>query len=324
MLPQSPYTSLSNAPPALTLHNDNIFTMSERGQVAIFNPRFGKWTERNDMNMKMQENYDGILASYNSKLYAIEALMTGKGIDMMASQGRSMMGLAGPIQPIVSKGCTIYVHGSNSKWKKISEFGQGPLQSAAIVDGTAFVHTGEKVYKVLLEKKRVNAFTSEPQLGAGQGWLAQTTSTLPQFGGEAFGGEALLSTALLSTAQGRSPTSTATEIASLPYLGSTLYTIKDTLFSFRGRDENHQPTSDVLRYNLDTDTWESAGYMRSCRYNVAVTTMQDTTLDVFVVGGSFGSSRHIMKPRAYTLDNAPQKQNCWDNNTSILEKCTVN
>ncbi len=107
MLPKSPYTSLSNAPPALTLHNGNILTMSERGQVATFNPRFGKWTELNDMSMKMQENYDCILASYNSKLYA---LMTGKGIDMMASQGRSMMGLAGPIQPIVSKGCTIYVH----------------------------------------------------------------------------------------------------------------------------------------------------------------------------------------------------------------------
>ncbi len=118
-----------------------------------------------------------------------------------------------------------------------------------------------------------------------------------------------------------------TEIASPPCVGYTLYGIKDTLFSFGGRDRDNQPTSDVLRYNPKTDTWKSAGYMRSARYNVAVTTVQDTTLDVFVVGGNFGSSQHIMKPRAYitsTYSTQTSTPPTWDNKTSILEKCTVN
>ncbi len=261
MLPKSPYASINNAPPALTLHNDQIFTMSSRGQVAIFNPRFGKWNELNDMNMNMHENYDCVLASYNSKLYAIVAFMTNQGAALSVGLGSIINPNAKPIQPIVSKDCcTICVHESNSKWKKVCEFGQGPLQSAVIVDGTAFVHTREKVYQVLLEKKRVNAVTSEPQLGAGQGRLAQTTSTLPQFGGKA----------LLSTVQAHSPTTTATKIASPSYIGSTLCAIKDALFSFGGRDEDNQPTSDVLRYNPDTDTWESAGYMRFSQWPAMV------------------------------------------------------
>ncbi len=44
--------------------------------------------------------------------------------------------------------------------------------------------------------------------------------------------------------------------ASPTYAGSTLHAIKDTLFSFGGRDKDNQPTSDVLRYNPDTNTWE--------------------------------------------------------------------
>ncbi len=156
MLPKSPYTSINNAPPALTLHNGQILTMSSRGAITTYNPRFGKWMELNDMNMKMQENYDCVLASYNSKLYAIVALMTNQGATLMTSLrvGSEFNPNAKPIQPIVSKDCcTIYVHESNSKWKKVCEFGQGPLQSAVIVNGTAFVHTGGKMYKVKKTRK---------------------------------------------------------------------------------------------------------------------------------------------------------------------------
>ncbi len=134
---------------------------------------------------------------------------------------------------------------------------------------------------------------------------------------------------------------TATACASPKYAGSTLHAIKDTLFSFGGRDEDNQPTSDVLRYNPDTDTWESAGYMRSCRYNAAVATVQDTTLDVIVLGGSLGSSEHMMplqvNPPSEPVVQAsslfsnglfslpsPQSPPPWDNKTSIIEKCTVN
>ncbi len=334
MLPKSPYASINNAaaPPALTLHNDQIFTMSERGQVAIFNPRFGKWNELNDMNMKMHENYDCVLASYNRKLYAIVALMPHQGYSFVYSH------------TIIPKDCcTIYVRESNSKWKKVCEFGQGPLQSAAIVDGTAFVHTGGEMYKVFLEKKqerRANQLFSQQRSPGSKQPASKSLIRASQLGEE-------ISRLSIGTAQapptiGDSPT----KIASPPYLESTLYGIKDTLFSLGGRDEDNQPTSDVLRYNPDTDTWESAGYMRSARYNVAVTTMQDSTLDVLVVGGSFGSSQHTMKQQQYSQGNKSHSfqeslhwlglsrtsTSMWDNwgiedtgnnLTSILEKCTA-
>ena len=79
--------------------------------------------------------------------------------------------------------------------------------------------------------------------------------------------------------------------------------------------------------------------MRSARYNVAVATVQDTTMDVIVLGGSLGSSEHIMTQRL-NLPNepvvqassngglfgrpSPQRPPTWDNKTSIIEKCTVN
>ncbi len=112
------------------------------------------------------------------------------------------------------------------------------------------------------------------------------------------------------------------EIALPPYNDFTLHVIKATLFSFGGRDEDNQPTSDVLRYNPDTDTWESAGYMRSARYNVAVTTMQqgDTT-EVYVLGGELGSSALIMKPRIPR--ETKKTPDGWSCLTSIVEKCTL-
>ncbi len=111
--------------------------------------------------------------------------------------------------------------------------------------------------------------------------------------------------------------------------------LKDTLLSFGGRDEDNQPTSDVLRYNPDTDTWESAGYMRSARYNVAVATVQqDTTTEVYVLGGEFGSTKMKMTPKLHVQAQActqsvitfPQAQQApadWDCSTSIVEKCTL-
>ena len=117
------------------------------------------------------------------------------------------------------------------------------------------------------------------------------------------------------------------EIASPPYKAFTLHVLKDTLLSFGGHDEDNQPTSDVLRYNPDTDTWESAGYMRSARYNVAVATVQqDTTTEVYVLGGEFGSTKMKMTPKLHTsieptpTDKTPAD---WDCSTSIIEKCTL-
>ena len=127
------------------------------------------------------------------------------------------------------------------------------------------------------------------------------------------------------------------EIAPPPYKAFTLHVLKDTLLSFGGRDEDNQPTSDVLRYNPDTDTWESAGYMRSARYNVAVATVQqDTTTEVYVLGGEFGSTKMKMKPKLHVQTQectrmymyakptqAQQEPADWDCSTSIVEKCTL-
>ena len=122
-----------------------------------------------------------------------------------------------------------------------------------------------------------------------------------------------------------------TIINSPPYTDGTLNVVKDTLFAFGGRDKDNQPTSDVLRYNPDTNTWESAGYMRSTRYNVAVVTVQqDSTYNVYVLGGSFGSSSLEMKSKT-TLFNLPQRtsgfsfggQHSWECNSCITERCTV-
>ena len=117
------------------------------------------------------------------------------------------------------------------------------------------------------------------------------------------------------------------EIVLPPYKAFTLHVLKDTLLSFGGRDEDYQPTSDVLRYNPDTDTWESAGYMRSARYNVAVATVQqDNTTEVYVLGGEFGSTKLKMKPKLQTnTESTPTGQTPanWDCSTSIVEKCIL-
>ena len=115
-----------------------------------------------------------------------------------------------------------------------------------------------------------------------------------------------------------------------PHTASTLHAVKGNLFAFGGRDKDNQPSSDVLRYNSDSNTWESAGYMRSARYNVVVTTVQqDNDLDVFVFGGSFGSSKLGMRSRSlgFSFDRAVASEanttGEWDCSTCISEKCMV-
>ena len=74
---------------------------------------------------------------------------------------------------------------------------------------------------------------------------------------------------------------------------STICGVNNTLFSFGGKDRDNQPSSDVSRYNPATKEWESAGYMRSCRFSTMVTPfLRDSkdNLDVFVVGGYLGGT----------------------------------
>ena len=72
--------------------------------------------------------------------------------------------------------------------------------------------------------------------------------------------------------------------------------------------------------------------MRSCRYNATVATMsQAENLDVIVIGGSFGGSQYVMKPRLHTETNTDNKQDKaeekviseWEDATSIVERCAV-
>ena len=88
-----------------------------------------------------------------------------------------------------------------------------------------------------------------------------------------------------------------TEIC-LPSLSRfTICSANDTVFSFSGMDEDGQPSSDVNRYNPATNEWEPAGYMRSCRYSIVVSSFQkdDENVDVIVVGGVLGE---IQQPQA--------------------------
>ncbi len=325
VLPTAPYTSTNTTPPPLTSHNGQILTMSKGGQMATYNPELGDWTKLKDMNLKTKNDWDCkgcdrencVLVSYNSDLYAIS--------DFEKPETDSLYFLLTD-----KKCCTIHLYDPQLKsWIKVCEFGQSSLQSAAIIGETAFVHTGEEMYKVALKQKQEKtAFQlakqkpsfSPPMVQIRTKGISLNSKQAPQLGTSLFQS--------LQTAPtiGQLSKNTPIKIASPPYEGFTLYAIKNTLFSFGGRDRDNQPTSDVLRYNPDTDTWESAGYMRSARYNVAVTTMQDTT-EVFVVGGSFGSSHHTIKKRTYTSSAATGFSTStiiWESKTNILEKCTVN
>ena len=79
----------------------------------------------------------------------------------------------------------------------------------------------------------------------------------------------------------------------------TICSANDTVFTFGGMDEDGQLSSDVNRYHPATNEWEPAGYMRSCRYSVIVSSFQkvDENVDtgIIVVGGVLGE---IQQPQA--------------------------
>ena len=128
---------------------------------------------------------------------------------------------------------------------------------------------------------------------------------------------------LISQSSEGNGTSTLPEISPPPHEGSTLQVVKENLFAFGGRDQDNQPSSDVLRYNHGSNSWESAGYMRSCRYNVVVTTVQqDNDLDVLVFGGSFGSGKLGMRSKDLQSQTTSSTDE-WDCSTCIVEKCMV-
>ncbi len=335
MLPKSPYTSTN---PALTLHNGRILTMSSNGLAATFNPQLCQWTALDDMRMD-EGNRPRLLVSSNNNLYSVVDFKS------QVQQGGLQLGSEHWVQQALpSKDCTVFSYDPSSKWEKICEFGSSPLKSAAVVDGTLFVHAGEEMFKLILPvKPKVAANLRNTK-------LPPTTTNRLAFLDPV---PAVSHTGINTTPSKNIPRNqpapqlqSAKACASPTYAGSTLHAIKDTLFSFGGRDKDNQPTSDVLRYNPDTDTWESAGYMRSCRYNVAVATVQDTTLDVVVLGGSLGSSEYAMTQQlnrpsesagtgmfgsgglrlgsgGLHLGSSPSPP-AWDNKTSIIEKCTVN
>ena len=338
MLPKPPY-SCFNLTPALTLYNSRILTMSSNGEVSTFNPQLCRWTVLDDMRMEAG-NRPRLLVGSNNTLYSVVDFKTqvqqvqrkqglhGGGLTL---GGELTLGGGLPQAPPRHTECTVFSYNPKSNWVKINEIRSSPLKSAAVVGGTLFVQSGEKMFKLTLPlKPKLESNTKLPlpttiglnygmQTGTGllSGMNTNPPQTVPR--------NQLATQRLLQS---------ATACASPTYAGSTLHAIKDTLFSFGGRDKDNQPTSDVLRYNPDTDTWESAGYMRNARYNVAVATVQDTTMNVIVLGGSLGSSEHIMPQQVnspsepvlqrYSARASPQPPPTWDNKTSIIEKCTVN
>ncbi len=336
MLPKSPY-SCFNLAPALTLHKGRILTMSPSGEVSTFDPQSCQWTTFNDLNMSKDVG-PRIIASNNNILYSVVDFKTTVETQDGTYPIRRTVETQDGTYPIRRetdssrhKICNIFSYNPSSKWEKICEIGSSPLKSAAVVEGTLFVHTGEKMFKLTLPRKPKLESNTKLQLPtttdfdfstqAVTGSLSGINTIPPQ---KVPRNQPVSHRA--SPAYAGSTLQSATACASPTYAGSTLHAIKDTLFSFGGRDKDNQPTSDVLRYNPDTDTWENAGYMRSVRYNVAVVTIQDTTMDVIVLGGSLGSSAHIMTERAVESDRGVPKSShySWDNKTSIVEKCAVN
>ena len=74
---------------------------------------------------------------------------------------------------------------------------------------------------------------------------------------------------------------------------TTIFAVRDTMFSFGGQDMGKQPNSVVSRYNPDTKEWDPDGYMLSCRYSVSAILLCQNRYNVekvFVVGGKFVES----------------------------------
>ncbi len=192
--------------------------------------------------------------------------------------------------------CHVLSYSSGHSWKKIgdietpSNVSNITLESAALAGSSLYIQYGGKMYKVAIKGLKTAELISPAKKQKTEEVVQMTTPNMP----------------LLN--------------------GSTLHAINNKLFSFGGRDEDNQPTSDVLRYNPDTDTWESAGYMRSCRYNVAVVNVEiGTKKEVFVLGGSFGSKslQTPLKVHASTTSSTTSSNDDWECSTSMMEKCPV-
>ena len=148
MLSKSPHTSV-NLAPALTLYNDRIITMSERGEMSTFDSQLCQWTMVKDMNMS-EGRGPRIIASDNNILYSVVDFKS-KGQQKQARKG-------GPLQfELVAQtvspkhtDCTVFSYNTSSKWEKICEIRSSPLQSAAVVGGTLFVLAGQEMFKLTL------------------------------------------------------------------------------------------------------------------------------------------------------------------------------
>ena len=193
--------------------------------------------------------------------------------------------------------CHVFSYSSGHSWEKISDM-EAPrsitFKSAALAGSSLYIQSGEKMHKLAIEGLKTAELVPELSPAKKQKteeFVQMTSPNMP------------------------------------PLKGSTLHAINNKLFSFGGRDEDNQPTSDVLRYNPDTDTWESAGYLRSARYNVAVANVEiDTKKEVFVLGGSFGSKSLQTPLKVHapsTISSTTSSNDDWECSTSMMEKCVV-
>ena len=316
MLPKCPIKQLDGAPP-ITVHKGKVVTLSKSEQ-ASFDFHLGEWKAHystfnflTDRGSHAKTNKI-VIDSSEGSLYAIVEWTEERKIEYNSYTKKQTMETTEHCDVLQSQStwktvCRIkkYEYRSSipgkayyTKAVETSTHSSSRLESAAIVGTTLYVRTDNQLCKVAL------AMEEEKETeGQATATKVKTTEFLPVSG-----------------------------CSKPPYPGSTIHAVKNSLFSFGGQDKDNQPTSDVLRYNPDTDTWESAGYMRSARYNASVVTMnQAENLDVIVLGGSFGSSQYIMKPRLHTETKTDNKQDKaeekviseWEDATSIVERCAV-
>ena len=292
MLPKCPIEQLDGAPP-ITVHKGEVITLSDKKQVS-FDFHLGEWKIESNSFKFLTDLDDGfykktnkiVIASSEGTLYAIVQWTE----ERIIRPNYHSLNTAEHCDVLQSQGT----------WKTVCRIKKkqflytaavAHLESAAIVGTTLYAHTDEQLCKVALVTEKKVEKKSEYKAAATK---VKKTEFLP-----------------------------VSYCSKHPHPGSTIHVVKKSLFSFGGRDKDNQPTSDVLRYNPDTDTWESAGYMRSCRYNATVATInQAENLDVIVLGGSFGSSQYVMKPRLQTKTKTDNKQE-WEDATSIVERCAV-
>ena len=315
--------ALREGPPPLVPHEGQILTVTTDNSTAHFDFNLGEW----------KTNYD-YLKSQSTKQHKVRLITSTSSNRYEDNQHRGWIGsfkgcLVAIVDPSEHTAKTSYYNvlqrQSKSDWKTICRLSETPLESAAMVGGDLYVLAGGKMFKITIPENEESASQqcTPVQQPATHRNVPVASNYTPYYRETTFPQPASVTKPLFE--------------------GSTLHVVKDTLFAFGGRDKDNQPTSDVLRYNPDTDSWESAGYMRSARYNVAMATVQQNdNLDVMAIGGSFGSSQFVMRPRMNPGIPSPAKQltsqdTCsseiapiagevpisWENPTSIMEKCVV-